>query len=199
MPILSKCCCCSLQAGVITLGVLGLIIPTILSGVMIWVLTWLGMSQYGLDQIHADYEKTKQMVAGLGDLGDDFNKNDDNYNKAKANADSFMGLGWGMCIGVTVFLIFLILMNILLIVGAAKDKAKLLLPWMGYTLLSILANIIGMIVMFAGSDGFQVSMLVQVIVYAGVSILIWLCVFSLYQEINERRQNQTYQQPMQKM
>merc|ERR1712080_346660 len=118
--------------------------------------------------------------------------------QAKGEANTFLGFGFGIIVGVLVFLIFLIVMNILLIIGAAKDKAKLLLPWMAYTLLSILANLIWMIALFA-TTGFKVGMLIQVIAFAGLSMLIWLCVFSLYQEINERRQNQTYQQPMQKM
>lgn len=205
MALLSKCCCCSLQAGVITIGALGLVIPGILTAVVIYLMVLMGVATVGVQAtISEQDDQMKQLLEQAQGMGMDMSDNDEiaknmaGYDNSKDAANNMLGLGWGVLCGIAVVLILYIVMNILLIVGAAKSKGGLLIPWLAYTVLAIILNVVG-VAYTAIAASLNVGMLVQAVFTIGLTGFMWVCVFSLYQEIGERTNNQSYQQPMQKM
>jgi len=202
MAPLSKCCCCSLQAGVITIGALGLVFPTIGAGIVIYLMVLMGAATIAVQTAKSDQDKQLEgmtnIMNAMGGAGDEeLQKSIADYGAAKDNADNLLGMGWGILLAVAVVLILYILMNVLLIIGAATSKPGLLIPWMAYTVLAMILNGCGLAYQ-AVAVSFSVPLLLQLIVFVGLTGFMLLCVFSLYQEINERP-HQDYQQPMQKM
>lgn len=202
MAPLSKCCCCSLQAGVITIGALGLVFPTIGAGVVIYLMVLMGAATVAVQTSRSEQDKQVEDMKNLmnafgGADNEEHQKNLANYDLAKDNADNLLGMGWGILLAVAVVLILYILMNVLLIIGAATSKPGLLIPWMAYTVLAMILNGCGLAYQ-AVAVSFNIALLFQLIVFVGLTGFMLLCVFSLYQEINERP-HQDYQQPMQKM
>lgn len=138
MACCTRCCCCSLQAGVITVGVLGLIFPCAMLGGLLYVVGLI--VKYG--------NKAKDMVE----------ETTGGHDKVSSSADTFINIIMSAGIGILVVAIFInlffIIMNSLLIHGARVKKAGYLIPWMIYTIIPIIlvaAQLIYLGVQYAGS------------------------------------------------
>lgn len=178
MPIFGKCCCCSLQAGCIVMGVLALVGSVIQLGTAANALANLGETDDLLAQ-------QKDLLRSFGNLGDAGNSQlNDAFNKIDAVQDAITPI---LIVKVIEYAILYIPASICLIVGAAKKMGGLVLVWLVVNAIGIILGIVEAIlgfVLLGGTNG-MVYGVSALIISVGVALLLWLFAFSLRQEIQE--------------
>lgn len=189
MPILEKCCCCSLKSGVIILGVLSLIFPVILGAISILSLLGSGIfaavlsSDQTREAFKQDCLKNNETVTG------DVCENETNGSIYFAWAS----VGFGTLLVISAFYVAV---SSCLIHGARKGHHCLLIPYMVVVVVSVLFEIA--VVIFAAVDPYNIGTptfsYVVVIMAIIIHIFIFLVVFSLSQKIRQNPEPSTFQQ-----
>merc|ERR1712013_85362 len=127
IPTLEKfLCCCQLKTGVLILGALSVVA----SGV--------------LDDLDLEGQQLQQLnnaSTWLGDAGSDLLGDDDGVEKQEAH----IGFAIAMMVLLTLLCLFYLVTASLLIHGARKGKAGLLVPWMVVTFLSLVYDLVQII------------------------------------------------------
>lgn len=172
---MKKCCCCSLQAGVISIGVLGLIFPCgALAGLLYAI-------KFVLEKSHKASQTDGNKVLGAikeSPLG------------PVLNIIIAAGIGW--IIFVAVVNVFFIIMNSLLIHGARLKRAGYLIPWLIWTFIPILlvAAQLAYAGVVLGADldktwkkAVLIGDLVPSLIFILINGFLWCCVFSFRQQI----------------
>jgi len=177
MPIFGKCCCCSLQAGCIVMGVLALVGSVGQLGTAANTLANLGETNDLLAQ-------QKDLLRSFGSFaGEGSSELNDALNQLDA-LDAYTPI---LIVKIIEYAILYIPASICLIIGAAKRMGGLVLVWLVVNAIGMVLGIIEAIlgfVLLGGSNGtiYGVSAL---IISVGVALLLWLFAFSLRQEIQE--------------
>lgn len=195
MPCVKRCCCCvTLRLGGITMGIMTLalsafsIIPMAISFVhrvfLAQVVTHL------LNELKKDPENDGNSeqpdVAFWGvvklistpDGQSQLPPEDDEQVKNLANVMYYFFI---ICI---VLLGIYLICSILVIIGAAKAKRWLMLPWIVGTFLFLLAYLGGVIIsiILIGTSRFEILLLLGfAIVEAAIGFYLWVCIVSLFQ------------------
>jgi len=200
MPCFKRCCCCvTLRLGGITMGIMTLalsafsIIPMAISFVH-----RVFLSQVVTHLLNEVQKEKEEDTTGLGSkapedappafwgvvttaLSNDGQSNlppeDDEKVQDLANVMFYFFIG---CI---ILLVAYLICSVLLIIGAAKAKRWLLLPWIIATFLFLLAYLGGVIIsiILIGSR-FEILLLLGfAIVEAAIGFYLWVCIVSLFQ------------------
>jgi len=195
MPCVKRCCCCvTLRLGGITMGIMTLalsafsIIPMAISFVhrvfLAQVVTHL------LNELKKDPENDGNSgqpdVAFWGvvklistpDGQSQLPPDDDEKVQDLANVMFYFFI---ICI---VLLAVYLICSILVIIGAAKAKRWLMLPWIVGTFLFLLAYLGGVIIsiILIGTSRFEILLLLGfAIVEAAIGFYLWVCIVSLFQ------------------
>eukprot|EP00090_Calanus_glacialis_P003081 TRINITY_DN12229_c0_g1_i1.p1 TRINITY_DN12229_c0_g1~~TRINITY_DN12229_c0_g1_i1.p1 ORF type:complete len:201 (+),score=59.79 TRINITY_DN12229_c0_g1_i1:53-655(+) len=188
MAIFNRCCCFKLKTGCLIFGILGIIISLIELGFVIHGLVTLGVArdeeliQYAKELKDIDLNDHPKEVSDIIEEFQEVMKQLKNELGIE-DLELFYKATLARCIINLLLNLISLVTNSLLIYGIQQAKYKYIVPTLVWNPINVGIEIIEIIVIISLFNIDYISIIIGMSVYAFISLLCWLCVFSHWQQV----------------